>query len=1157
MNRSAPVFHDPSGRRWRRLRTGALVVGILTTAMLLVLAGTLLVPPLLPSLDLGRPTTDPVPDRRARVAPTRTLSPRREREQRLARQRLFEQLRRHPAVPSKRYVEMPVGRRGPRADSALAARPADDPIVAGFYVNWDDNSLVSLRQHLDRLDWIVAEWGFLGLPTDSAGPIAFRIDRRVLATVAQAAEAPQILLMITNASGGEFDPARLRPLLTQPAVRARVIDSIAAILARENLAGVTLDFERVPSRLQPALLAFVRQLKARLSAAGRLVTQAIPAGDPSWPIEAYARIVDRVFLMLYDENDGSGDPGPIASRDWFRYELARTVARIPPGKIILGIGQYGYRWDENQPVADQLDFQETVQAARDHDLLPALDSVAGNEYFAWTDADSTDHIVWYLDAVTAYNEIRTATNFGVGGLAVWRLGSEDPSLWSVLGRQGLTRAPDSLAVIRVSYDVDFQGVGEILDLAATPTVGSRTITVDPKTGLIGRSQVRTLPSTYVLRRYGHRPHQVALTFDDGPDGRYTGPILDTLRSRGVPATFFIIGINAESHPELIRREFREGHEIGNHTFTHPNLALASRLTTRLELTATGRLLEALIDRRTTLFRAPYFGDAEPTTADELIPITEAKELGYITVGLHVDPGDWETPGADTIVRRALDQLDRGNVVLLHDGGGVRSQTVAALGTLIDSVRARGDSFVTVSALAGLTRDQVMLPLPPGGRLQRFVELGSFSLFGGIDLALRLVFLVAVVLGLGRLAFLVALAAVQRYRRPRRAVGSVPTSVSVIIPAFREEKVIVRTVQSILDQQQPGLEILVVDDGSPDQTFDTAREAFAHRPEVRVFRKPNGGKASALNYGLARATGEVVVALDADTLFAPHTIGALLEPLADPKVGAVAGNAKVGNRINLVTRWQAIEYITSQNVDRRAFSLLNCITVVPGAVGAWRRELVVAVGGFSDDTLAEDQDLTLSLLERGWRIAYADRAVAYTEAPDTLRTLSRQRFRWSFGTLQCAWKHRRTLLRPRFGTLGMVALPNVWIFQLLFPFISPVADLLFLWSLVAVYLNAVQHSAEYALQSLEQVVFFYTAFLLIDWLAAVIALVMEPGEERWLSWLVLLQRFAYRQVMYWVVVRSAIAALQGRVVGWGKLERKSTVADIGADRPGPAVSPLDS
>ncbi|HET7042402.1 MAG TPA: glycosyltransferase, partial [Gemmatimonadales bacterium] len=456
------------------------------------------------------------------------------------------------------------------------------------------------------------------------------------------------------------------------------------------------------------------------------------------------------------------------------------------------------------------------------------------------------------------------------------------------------------------------------------------------------------------------------TFDDGPDALYTPAILDTLKSRGVTATFFVIGENAELHPELLRRELREGHEIGNHTFTHPNLALVGKPVTRFELNATERLFEAVLDRRTALWRPPYFGDAEPTTADELVPVSIAQGLGYITVGLHIDPSDWATPGVDSIIARTLRQLDRGNIILLHDGGGDRRETIAALGPLIDSLRARGDTITTVTALAGVPTDSAMAPLPPRSTLGRFISLTSFSLIGWVELALHWTFLVAMVLGTVRLLVILLLALRQRFAAPRHHAPhpSFQPLVTVVVPAYNEEAVVVRTVESLLAQEYPHLEIVVVDDGSPDRTTEVLRAAFDGHPRVRLFRKPNGGKASALNFGVAQAEGEVIVGLDADTLFPPDTIGELVAPLADPAVGAVAGNAKVGNRINLVTRWQAIEYITSQNIDRRAFSLLNCITVVPGAVGAWRKSLVLEAGGFSGDTLAEDQDLTMAILERG-------------------------------------------------------------------------------------------------------------------------------------------------------------------------------------------------
>jgi cellulose synthase/poly-beta-1,6-N-acetylglucosamine synthase-like glycosyltransferase len=258
------------------------------------------------------------------------------------------------------------------------------------------------------------------------------------------------------------------------------------------------------------------------------------------------------------------------------------------------------------------------------------------------------------------------------------------------------------------------------------------------------------------------------------------------------------------------------------------------------------------------------------------------------------------------------------------------------------------------------------------------------------------------------------------------------------------------------------------------------------------------------------------------------------------VGAVAGNAKVGNRINLLTRWQALEYITSQNLDRRAFDVLNCITVVPGSIGAWRRELIERIGGFNDLTLAEDADLTLSIRRQGYSVVYEDEAMALTEAPDTVRGFINQRYRWMYGTMQAAWKHRDILFRPRYGALGFIALPNVIIFQVLFPLVSPFMDLLLISSLGMAAFNYNHHPAQYSTDALWRVLFYYTLFVTVDYLAAILAFSMERKEDWflliWLFW----QRFFYRQLMYYVAIKSTLASLRGVMVGWGKLERKATV-----------------
>jgi cellulose synthase/poly-beta-1,6-N-acetylglucosamine synthase-like glycosyltransferase len=366
-------------------------------------------------------------------------------------------------------------------------------------------------------------------------------------------------------------------------------------------------------------------------------------------------------------------------------------------------------------------------------------------------------------------------------------------------------------------------------------------------------------------------------------------------------------------------------------------------------------------------------------------------------------------------------------------------------------------------------------------------------------------------------------------------------VIVIIPAYNEEKVIVQTIQSLLRSDYPGLDIIVVDDGSQDGTAQQVRACFSDSVQVRLFTKTNGGKSQALNYGIQQTQAEIIVTLDADTIFAPSTLHTLVRHLIDPRVGAVAGNAKVGNRVNLLTKWQALEYITSQNLDRRAFSLLNCISVVPGAVGAWRRQAVIEAGGFGDATLAEDADLTLAILRRGYTVAYEDQAFAFTEAPDTVRGFLKQRFRWMYGTLQAAWNHRDTILRPRYGALGLFAIPNVLLFQIAFPLLSPVMDLLMVWSLGSTWWQRYQHPLDYSLDALERVLFYYAVFVALDVLAAVIAFALERTEKwRLIIWRVL-QRFCYRQLMYYVAIKSTLAAIRGTLVSWGKLERKATVA----------------
>ena len=1058
-----------------------------------------------------------------------------------------------------------------RREMVLSTHPAPTPATAvpgkpmsvGFYVNWDYSSYTSLKQNIDKLDWIVPEW--IRISGDDSNPLALDIDDKAMDLIHEVRPDIPVLPLVQNYKNEQWNTDILVHAISTEAARQKLIASLLDVIAKNNFGGLTIDIEEVPESSQTDLYIFVNELHQELQKRSLILAQAVPFDNPDWNYKAFAGITDYLMLMGYDQHWSTGEPGPVAGDDWFDSILKKRMAELNPAKTIVCIGSYGYDWSDSGEEAETVSFEDALITAKeslDNPEQIKFDPASKNPYFKYDEDDGSTHTVWFLDAVSAYGQIKNAKTYNVAGIALWRMGSEDPSIWEIFGNDQDSNDFSDLSTIKYGYDVDFDGNGEILQVKAVPHDGYRDIASNPDGDLTGEVY-HQIPSSYIMQRTGDQPGKIVLTFDDGPDPIWTPKILDILKAENVKAAFFIVGENGQQNPGLLKRIVDEGHEIGNHSFTHPNLGEVPDRVTDLELNATQRLIESVTGRSTRLFRAPYFGDAEPRLPNEVEPTVVAQNLGYISVGLHLDPDDWKLTNpdgsphtADQMVDEVLRQAanteaeERGNIVLLHDSGGDRSATVEALPKLIDALRAKGYQFTTISNLAGIAPDQAM---PYVQEDQSFYARTDAYFFYGVAVGgwlMKWIFLLGIVLGIGRMVVIGILALAQFVRSRRRESihfgESFEPLVSVVVPAFNEEKVICRTVQSLLASDYPKLEIIVVDDGSADDTYSKARTAFADVPNVMVYTKPNGGKAEALNFGWRKAKGTIIIALDADTVFPPGTVSALAHRFADEKVGAIAGNAKVGNRVNVVTKWQALEYVTSQNFDRRAFSSLNCITVVPGAVGAWRRSVLEQIGGFSSDTLAEDQDLTIEVRKLHYRIGYEEAAIGYTEAPDSLRNLAKQRYRWSFGTLQCMWKHKNALLNPKYGTLGFVAMPNVWIFQVLFPLISPLMDLMFIWTIVVAVITALEHQQEFARDptNINLVVFYYALFLAVDWIGAFLAFLMEKTEQKKLLWWLLIQRFGYRQVMYWVMVKSVFTAIRGAIVGWGKLERKATV-EVGA------------
>jgi cellulose synthase/poly-beta-1,6-N-acetylglucosamine synthase-like glycosyltransferase/peptidoglycan/xylan/chitin deacetylase (PgdA/CDA1 family) len=668
------------------------------------------------------------------------------------------------------------------------------------------------------------------------------------------------------------------------------------------------------------------------------------------------------------------------------------------------------------------------------------------------------------------------------------------------------------------------------------------ITSDDVTGARGRSDAvpaRVVHGGPVIADAAASPHTarvapgtVALTFDDGPDPVWTPQILDVLKRNHVHATFFVVGTQVVAHPELVRRIVADGHQIGVHTFTHPDLARLAPWQRSLELRETQLAVAGAAGVTTALLRPPYSSRNDALDDADWSVLRQASAAGYVTVLSTQDARDWRRPGVGRIVADATPRGHAGQIVLLHDAGGDRSQTVTALSTLIPRLKARGFRFATVGAAVGMAG-----PVQRAGLADRLQGMALIDVLRAGD---RTVWLLGVLMyAAGAISVLraaVVLVAARRHRRlrsrrPGRAWGPPVTEpVSVIVPAYNESAGIEAAVRSLLASDHP-VEIIVVDDGSTDGTADLVESL--RLPGVRVIRQRNAGKPAALNAGLAAARCELVVMVDGDTVFEPGTVRTIVQPFADPRVGAVSGNAKVVNRGGLLGRWQHIEYVVGFNLDRRLFDLAECMPTVPGAVGAFRRRALLALGGVSDVTLAEDTDLTMALCRAGWRVVYEEGAVAWTEAPASLNALWRQRYRWCYGTLQAMWKHRGALLqRGAAGKLGRRGLVYLLLFQVLLPLLAPVVDIFAVYGLL--FLDPLRIAG------------LWLAFLLLQLLMGLYAFRLD-GERPGPLWSLPLQQFVYRQLMYLVVIQSLFTAVSGSRLRWQRMERYGSLRAPAADR----------
>jgi cellulose synthase/poly-beta-1,6-N-acetylglucosamine synthase-like glycosyltransferase/peptidoglycan/xylan/chitin deacetylase (PgdA/CDA1 family)/spore germination protein YaaH len=1126
-----PIFYDPSGKRKKASLVGLVVLISLAVALFIALIVSILYVPKPRDLDL------------------------------------------HMEYPRPYASKVKLPHSAPHHPLAVRrGRSGVNQQVMGFYATWSDPSRASLEKHVNNIDVVLPVLAYVGGPDH-----AFRYtpDAKFDQLVGSAQHKPAVYVVLQNigqdkAGGNYWDSTDTPRLLKDPAARKKLVAQVADMLRRQKAQGVVFDFETLDPSILPAYLNFLREARATLGAQGFQTTLTAPIDDENWNLKAFSQATDRTFLMIYDQHSLVDPAGPIAAQSWFNDRLAYALKSVAPAKAVVCIGNYAYDWyktKDGKTAADNWTVEEAWLMAHDAQAQIQFDQASGNPYFFYEE-DGIKHEVWMLDAVSAWNQLRSINDTNVGGVALWRMGSEDPAIWRAFRNFQGDKAPD-LDRLSTLGDAPVFGNGEVVHIDATPKDGNRVVTFDKN--LIAQNEVYgVLPTPFVVRRTGYAPKTVALTFDDGPDGRWTPSILKILKTENVPATFFVIGEKALVHRDLLKQMVREGHDIGNHSYTHPDMSKVPDWEIRVELNSTQRVVEAYTGRSMRLVRPPLFGDAEPTDLSELNPALIAQNLGYTVVGLHVDSEDWQKPGVQAIVNNVMkgihdgeasesspaclkspdDSCRSGSIILMHDSGGIRTETIAALPTVIHQLKAEGYRFVTVGQMLGQTPDQIMPKLTGRQLFEARFEVGIFESLAFFSEALKWLFITAIVLGISRALILSALAIYAEYsghmEPPEGARGDDPaafvksTFVSVIIPAYNEARVIEASIKRVLKSRGVDLEVIVIDDGSKDETSAIVAKAFKKDARVHLITQENAGKAAAVNNGIQASKGEIIIALDADTQFEPETIARLVRWFVKPEIAAVAGNAKVGNRFNFVTKWQSVEYITAQNLERSALAMFGAMMVVPGAVGAWRRTALDEVGRYPHNTLAEDQDLTIAVQRLGWQVAYDQEAVAWTEAPESFTALMKQRFRWAYGTLQCLWKHQRIFKTRKPKGLAVIGLPQAWIFQIGFSVISPLIDFALVVNIIDTVVQVTMHGWAQTSGDLQKMLIYWLAFLTIDAICGAIAYWLEPREKNYPVFWLLSQRFVYRQIMYYVVLKALVSAWRGLWVGWGKLERSGRI-----------------
>ncbi|WP_172677019.1 glycosyltransferase [Aestuariivita boseongensis] len=1024
--------------------------------------------------------------------------------------------------------------RQPPVFAAMASTPVHKRIFAHVPISLEWAHL-SISRSCDVIDVLVPDWITLSerldgisldvASADTRSPVLEEIaaKRRVVEVMPRL--QVQTLPIASDFSGKMGAPETMEVILRQ------MLETLSSMRAQ----GACLDVSQFRDTAVSQNVGFLQLFRSALDSRQMRSCIILSSSEVFQLGQDQLQNFDHVIVKAFYEPWVGSAPVPLAGDAWFSDVVDRVLDVVDPSRLVFALGNFATKWETGVPLPSQLPFGEAMATILEYEAEFSFNSETSGGYAAFSTADGTRQKLWMLDAASLHNQLLKLEARNVQNIGVWSLGFEDPGIWPLLAAEERVKALSSphLTSVPVNDFVRYSGRGPALRVIESPQVGFRKFDVDSGTGQVISQEYTQYPRPYLIERYGRlAPNELVLTFDDGPHAEYTSRVLDVLRDTQTPAVFFALGQSVMAEPEVLKRALSEGHEIGAHSFSHPRMDLISQARTAFEHDLTDRIIASSIGHHTILYREPFLRSGGPTSASRVPPLEYVQARGSIIFGMDIVPKDWTGISAAQIANYVIEEViaGNGNVILLHDGGDRREASVEALPVIIETLKSLGYEFTTASKVLGLSQSTLMPEAK--GYLQTFDRL-SFTFASGTLSLVSIVFWTVLLIGVGRAAIILCLATV---RRRHKILSSMENpKVAVIIPAFEEQESVANCIESVLASTYRNIEIVVVNDGSMDNTLNEVLK-FKHRQNVRVILQPNQGKWAALNRALSTLDAEIAVCIDADTQVERDAIGKLAEHFANPKIGAVAGKVMVGNRVNLLTRMQALEYITSQNFERRAFDAINGILVVPGALGAWRVSALRRVGFFSDETMTEDADVTMAISRAGYRIVYDERAIAQTEVPDSVRGLMAQRLRWSLGMFQAAWKHKRALREGR--SVGCISIPDMFVFGYLFPLLAPIVDILVL-VLLYQYLQGEWIGDVGSAQTLlsPSLIWAYLALPLAELMISLFAVISDRRANCSLLWVWPLQRLFYRPILYFTVYRALLRAISGSLAAWGRSKRK--------------------